>query len=55
MIHFMKLYNVGKGWEGVASSSDGEEDDKDTSNIGGSKRRKLDEVCGNGCNQIKLL
>jgi len=28
MIHFMELYSVGKGWEGVANSSNGEEDEK---------------------------
>ena len=54
MIDAMKLYNVRRGFEGLASSSDGEsdEDGKDEGEGAAKKRRVMDEVWDNGCNSI---
>ena len=55
MIEAMELYNVKRGCEGTASSSDGEDggsgneqDDKNRVEVAVKRRRVMDEVCDNG-------
>lgn len=52
----MKRYNIKRGNEGAASSSDGEnDDDKDRPELPAKRRKVEDEVFDNGCNPIIIF